>query len=151
MTSQNLWSRAESDADDRAGVVLVIFAHVDGHFGRGIMLSRLEWLVSVLRLLRRRVAGFIAGRLLMAVAAAAAAAAVAVAGTERLLRCVFRRAVAVVVEVDGAEVAVRLGVVSAAAVLRARSAADAVRVAVRAQRDGRLVVEVVAVVAAYRS
>jgi len=115
------------------------------------MLSRLEWLVSVLRLLRRRVAGFIAGRLLMAVAAAAAAAAVAVAGTERLLRCVFRRAVAVVVEVDGAEVAVRLGVVSAAAVLRARSAADAVRVAVRAQRDGRLVVEVVAVVAAYRS
>ena len=146
MTSQNLWSRAESDADDRAGVVLVIFAHVDGHFGRGIMLSRLEWLVSVLRLLRRRVVGFIAGRLLMAVAAAAA-----VAGTERLLRCVFRRAVAVVVEVDGAEVAVRLGVVPAAAVLRARSAADAVRVAVRAQRDGRLVVEVVAVVAAYRS
>ena len=127
----------------------MIFAHVDGHFGRGIMLSRLEWLVSVLRLLRRRVAGFIAGRLLMAVAAAAAA--VAVAGTERLLRCVFRRAVAVVVEVDGAEVAVRLGVVTAAAVLRARSAADAVRVAVRAQRDGRLVVEVVAVVAAYRS
>ena len=149
MTSQNLWSRAESDADDRAGVVLVIFAHVDGHFGRGIMLSRLEWLVSVLRLLRRRVAGFIAGRLLMAVAAAAAA--VAVAGTERLLRSVFRRAVAVVVEVDGAEVAVRLGVVPAAAVLRARSAADAVRVAVRAQRDGRLVVEVVAVVAAHRS
>ena len=149
MTSQNLWSRAESDADDRAGVVLVIFAHVDGHFGRGIMLSRLEWLVSVLRLLRRRVAGFIAGRLLMAVAAAAAA--VAVAGTERLLRCVFRRAVAVVVQVDGAEVAVRLGVVSAAAVLRARSAADAVSIAVRAQRDGRLVVEVVAVVAAYRS
>ena len=149
MTSQNLWSRAESDADDRAGVVLVIFAHVDGHFGRGIMLSRLEWLVSVLRLLRRRVAGFIAGRLLMAVAAAAAA--VAVAGTERLLRCVFRRAVAVVVEVDGAEVAVRLGVVPAAAVLRARSAADAVSVAVRAECDGRLVVEVVAVVAAHRS
>ena len=147
MTSQNLWSRAESDADDRAGVVLVIFAHVDGHFGRGIMLSRLEWLVSVLRLLRRRVAGFIAGRLLMAVAAAA----VAVAGTERLLRCVFRRAVAVVVEVDGAEVAVRLGVVPAAAVLRTRSAADAVRVAIRAERDGRLVVEVVAVVAAHRS
>ena len=109
------------------------------------MLPRLQRLVAIMRLRRWLIARLwrlIAGRLIPAVT---------VAGAEGTLRAVLGRAVAVVVEVDRAEIAVGFGEMSAGLVLRARSTAHQVRVAVGTRRNGCVVVKVESVVTTHAS
>jgi len=70
-------------------------------------------------------------------------------GTECLLRGVLGRSVAVVVQVDVAEIAVRFREVPSGLILGTRSAVLYVSVAVRTDGDRSVVVEVESVVAAH--
>ena len=137
------------------GRSVLIFAHVHRYVSDWVMLSRFQrlpitWLFVrriawrlVWHVIRRRrlitrlfVRHLIAGR------------AVTVAGAERLLWTVLRSAVAVIVQVDVAEVRVRLGIRAAALVPGARRTVHQVRVAVGTHHDRSIVVEVESVVTA---
>jgi len=124
---------------------VLILAHMHRYFYGRIMLPRLQRFVSRMRLLGRFVAWrwwLIARHLIPAMT---------VTGAEGTMRAVFGCTVAVIVEVNGAEIVVRLREMSPGLVLSSWRAAQTVGVTVRTKSDGSVVVKVVSVVAAHGS